>query len=226
VKDAVTDKVDYLGVDTTKPLADVRLLQKMLESSKGDMKAVDVETALRVLGVVSGFSDCSRLTSYLVQLMRHPSPQVRSKCALLLGRANLNLDRVNAFLQAGDGRLRANAVESLWGQDSEKVRRLLWEATRDSHGRVVINALLGLCKAGDREAFARLEALAGSPDPLLRSGAAWAMGEMGAAEFEPTLAKLEQDEDGKVQAMAARSRTKLNPPPDSAPGQAPDPPAA
>jgi HEAT repeat protein len=212
MNDAINNR-ECLGVDLTEPLADVRLMQKMLALSGGDILAVLPETALQVLGVVDSLSDCSRLTSYLVQLLRHPSAQVRSKAALTLGRANLNLNRVQAFLEESDDRVRANAVESLWGHTSEKVQRILWEATRDPSGRVAVNALLGLCKAGDRKAFARLEALAVSPEPVLRAGAAWAMGETADLEFAATLARLEHDEDEKVRAITVKSLRKLERPP-------------
>ena len=195
------------------PLEDVRVMQRMLASGGGDVREVKIETALQALRAVSKLSDCSRLTSYLVQLLRHPSVQVRSKVTLLLGRANLNLSRVHGFLEASDSRQRANAVESLWGHAHAEVRRTLWGATHDSNGRVVVNALLGLYKAGDHKAVARLKDLAGAYEPVLRSGAAWAMGETGDREFAPELARLELDEDEKVRAMAARSRTKLKLPP-------------
>jgi HEAT repeat protein len=118
---------------------------------------------------------------------------------------------VRGFLETGDDRQRANAVESLWGHVSqESVRKLLWEATRDRNRRVVVNALLGLCKGGDRPAFTRLEALADSPDSVTRAGVAWAMGELEAPEFAAVLEKLEQDADEKVRSMAARVRKKLD----------------
>ncbi len=133
------------------PLLDALLVSKMLANTAGNIRAVEVETALRVLALVGAISDCSRLSSYLVQLMRHPSSHVRSKATLLLGRANLNLSRIKGFLASDDLRVRANAVESLWGLRDPEVLGVLREASRDTHGRVAINALVGLCKAGDRD---------------------------------------------------------------------------
>jgi len=194
------------------PLLDARLVSRILAKAAGDIRAVEVDTALRVLGLAGAISDCSRLSSYLVQLMRHPSSHVRSKATLLLGRANLNLSRVKGFLASDDVRVRANAVESLWGFRSDEVLGVLRDARKDSHGRVAINALVGLCKAGDRDAYDRLKRMAGSTTAAIRAGAAWAMGELGNQEFDPLLADLEQDADGKIRAMAARSRAKLTPP--------------
>jgi hypothetical protein len=202
---------------TAEPLLDVRLVRKMLANCGGDVRAIKSSMALRVLRLVEAISDCSRLSSYFVQLMRHPSSEVRSKVALLMGRANLNLARIKSFLASDDSRLRANAVESLWGRGEADVQALFREASKDPRGRVAINALLGLCKAGDRDAVARLIHFASSENPIVRAGAAWAMGETGNVKFEETLRKLEQDPDVKVTAMVARSLKKVLPRESAAP---------
>ena len=199
-------------VAAVEPLLDVHLFRKMMENAKGDVGAVKSATALHVLGLVGAISNCSRLTLFLVQFLRHPSVKVRSKTALLLGRANWNLARVKKFLTANDERVRANALESLWKHSEPDVLTILREATKDPCGRVAVNALLGLCQAGDREAYARVAMLAESTDPALRSGAAWVMGETGDPEFGAALEKLEQDGDAKVKTMAEKSRKKLRPP--------------
>jgi hypothetical protein len=65
---------------------------------------------------------------------------------------------------------------------------------------------------GDRKAYSRLAELAETSDPALRSGAAWAMGEIGDPEFGDTLEKLVQDADVKVSDMARKSQKKLRGP--------------
>lgn len=191
------------------PLLDVRLVRKMFANCGGHVRAINSALALRVLWLVEAISDCSRLSSYFVQLMRHPSPEVRSKVVLLMGRSNHNLTRVKSFLASDDSRLRANAVESLWGCTDAEVLALFRDAAKDPRGRVAINALLGLCKAGDQDAPLRLIQLAGAENPILRSGAAWAMGEAGDPQFEEILEELERDPVQKVSAMAARSHKRL-----------------
>lgn len=198
------------------PLLDVQIMKAVLARSGADVAAVKAPAASRALQLVASFSNGARLTAYLVRFLRHPNAEVRSKAVLLLGRANLNLSRVRNFLSSCDGRVRANAVETLWGRQEPDVRAVLWEAAKDTHGRVAVNALLGLCKAGDREAPLRLEKLAGSPDPVLRSGAAWAMGETGNRDFVPVLQMLAQDPDPKVRAMTAKSLEQLTPQTDGA----------
>jgi HEAT repeat protein len=191
------------------PLLDAHLARRMMSKHGGDARTIKADTALRVLRLIAEISDGSRVTSCLVQLLSHPNLEVRAKAVLLLGRANLNLTRVRGFLTSSDSRVRASAVEALWGSVDSSVRAVLWNATGDPSGRVAVNALLGLCKAGDREAFTQLVTLASSPDPVLRSGAAWAMGEAGAPEFAQALDLLAQDAHAKVRAMAGKSRKKL-----------------
>jgi HEAT repeat protein len=191
------------------PLLDIQLVRQLVANSSGKVAAIKNAEALHALELVDAISDCSRLGSYLIQFLNHPNDKVRSKAALMLGRSNWNLARLQGLLESDDSRLRANAVESLWGHRHPDVRKILWSATQDPSSRVVINALLGLCQAGDREAYARLAELANASDPVLRSGTAWAMGETGSPEFGEALEKLAQDEDAKVRAMAGRSQKKL-----------------
>jgi hypothetical protein len=204
-------------IASVEPFLDVHLVRQLVDNAAGRMGAIKNAEALRVLGLVDAISDCSRLGSYLVQFLNHPSHKVRSKAALLFGRSNWNLARVERLLASDDSRLRANAVESLWGHRHPDVRKILWNATRDTCGRVVVNALLGLCQLGDREAYTLLASFAATTDPGLRSGVAWAMGEIGDPEFGEALGKLAQDGDAKVRAMAEKSQKKLRAPEPAAP---------
>lgn len=208
------------NLSSVEPLLDARMVNKLIAIVGGDIRSVDVQAGLRVLSLVEAISDCSHLSMYLVQLMRHPSAHMRSKAALLLGRANLNLGRTKSHLASEDPRIRANAVAALWGWRDPHILTLLQEAARDKHPRVAINALVGLCKAGDAEAVDRLKRLAISPDASVRIGAAWAMGGLESPEFVPVLTTLEQDADSKVGAMAARFSKA---PPVATPASAVDP---
>lgn len=194
------------------PLLDVHLVRYVVEKAAGKVSAIKNADALHALELVDAISDCSRLGSYLIQFLNHPHDKVRSKAALMLGRSNWNLTRLESLLASEDSRLRANAVESLWGHRHEDVRKILWNATEDPSGRVVINALLGLCLVRDREAHSLLVRLAEASDPALRSGAAWAMGESGDQEFGEALEKLATDGHAKVRAMAEKSQKKLHKP--------------
>jgi HEAT repeat protein len=200
----------------SRPLLEARLMRKMLENADGTGAAVPMEVALRVMKMVEAISDCSRVAVYLTQLERHPSAEVRSKAALLLGRGNVNVGRVRRFLTSQDARLRANAVESLWGMNTPQARSLFWDAATDSNRRVSINALVGLCKAGDPEARRKLVDLVRGADPVSRRAAVWAMGTLRDAEFSHILEPLTNDSDENLRAMAVQSLAMLHIPPPAA----------
>lgn len=194
------------------PRLDVRLVRQVSANATDGIGSIPSAVALRLLGLVDAISDCLLLAPNLIQFQRHPSDKVRSKAALMLGRCNWNLNRLENQMASDDGRVRANAVEALWGNVHEKVRTILWSATEDPCRRVALNALVGLCQAGDRAAYRRLTELADTFDPLTRSGVAWAMGEIGDPEFADALEKLGQDHDAKVREMVARSQKRLRMP--------------
>jgi hypothetical protein len=73
------------NLSTAEPHQDVRLVRKMLANAAGDIRAVKADSAMRMLTLAEQISDCSRVSSYFVQLMRHPNPQVRPKVPLLMG---------------------------------------------------------------------------------------------------------------------------------------------
>jgi hypothetical protein len=191
------------------PMLDIHLLRSAAAAMGGDLRSTETELALRLLGLVDAVSDCSRVSAYLVQFADHRDAKVRSKVALLLGKSNWNLTRIKSLLASDDARLRANAVESLWGSTQKEVLTMLWKASEDSSPRVIINAFLGLCLMNDRKAFSSLTKLADATNPILRSGVAWAMGEIGDPEFSEVLERLEQDIDANVRAMAQSSKNKL-----------------
>jgi hypothetical protein len=188
---------------------DVRLVQRTIANSTDGVGSISDTVALRLLQLVDAISDCSLLSSSLIQFLRHPSEKVHSKAALMLGRSNWNPDRMESLLASENGRLRANAVESLWGHGHQGIEEILWAATQDSCARVVVNALFGLCQLGNSEAHLQLAALADTADPVLRCSAAWAMGENGDPQFDEALQKLEQDAVANVKEMAEKSRKKL-----------------
>jgi hypothetical protein len=197
---------------SAEPILDARLLHKLLANAGGEVRGIKTSAALRALRLVEAISGCARISSYLIQLLRHPSPEVQSKVALLIGRANLNLTRVKKFLSSEDDRLRANTVESLWGHQSSAVREVLRDAVKDSSARASMNALTELCRLGDPEACERITYAATSHDPVERSRGAWAMGECGNPEFAAPLEKLGADPDARVRGMAQKSRAKLRKP--------------
>lgn len=172
-KDLLKDTVDRLKENSeTGELGPLTLL---MSEAGGDLRLVSAERALKVLAALEEEPGLNAMIRYLAH---HPSSHVRSKIALLLGRARPDVQRVRSHLATSNGRLRANAIESLWGASTPEALDLFREAARDAFPRAAVNALMGLAKAGEAEAYKTLTRWASGEDESRRPGALWAIGEL------------------------------------------------
>ncbi|MBM3813053.1 MAG: hypothetical protein FJW20_15635 [Acidimicrobiia bacterium] len=171
----------------------------------------------QALEILSAVSDGSRIFPDLIQLMGHPDQHIRSKVALIVGRARKNPAWICGFMQDKDPRTRANAVEALIGETSPDAIRVLRIASADSHHRVAANAWLGLLTARQPDAFGGLLRMAASEKPADQAAAAWALGQFGSAECIPALKRLRDSPHSDVKrsalrALVAARRKSPNPP--------------
>jgi HEAT repeat protein len=150
------------------------------------------------------------LMPVLRKLMESHHPKVRSKAALLMGRAVLSEEWFASRMKEEDGRVRANAIEALWNVDLPRRRAVFELATQDSAPRVAANGWIGLYELGAVESLAGLIEMAGSDDAGRRSSAAWAMGWARDARFRPTLQRMHNDPDCVVQANASKALERLD----------------
>ncbi len=187
------------------PMLDIKLLHMGFPSDGGAVCDIDIVRARRVLALVNEMPPRRHILFPLVSLLRSPDSQVRSKAATLYGRTSRNAEWVRSRLAEPDARVRANAVESLWGENSDAARAVLKEASRDRHHRVAANAWIGLDQAGAREAAASLKKMAAAEDPMARAAAAFAMGRTGRAEFKPLLEKMLKDSTPHARSQALRA---------------------
>jgi|SRR5579872_2701204 len=192
---------------------DVRLLRTLLQKN-GSTAAKELEeitsseAGLRMLDIMSEVSDGTKVLSTMTRLMSHPDPRVRSKAALLVGRSNKNHKWVQERLTETDARVRANAVESLWGADNAGSRAVYWSALGDEDSRVVANAVLALYRLGDPGSIRLIHQLATHPDVSFRVSGIWVMGETGDPRFLPPLARLISDSDLRGNAFRAIAKLK------------------
>jgi HEAT repeat protein len=170
---------------------------------------VDIVRAKRVLAIVNELPASRRILLPLMNLLHSPDPKVRSKAVSLYGRISQDAGWVRKQLDEGDARVRANAVESLWGTDSTSARAVLQEASRDQHHRVAANALVGLHRIGADDVAAALQEMALAQEPMGRAAAAFAMGQILRADFKPVLQSLLKDESPQVRSQALRSLIRL-----------------
>jgi hypothetical protein len=148
------------------------------------------EVAMRLLDLLGAICTTNRVLPLIVRLLQDPHPRLQSKAALLIARANMAPQTAAQLLMEGDARVRANAVEALWGCDTPLARGLFREGARDVNNRVVGNALLGLYLIGDTSAIPQILRMGVSADPLFRATAAWVMARTGNPRFLPVLKGL------------------------------------
>lgn len=191
------------------PMLDIKLLHMGFPTDGGAVCDIDIVRARRVLALVNEMPPRRHILFPLVNLLRSPDAQVRSKAATLYGRTSRNAEWVRSRLAEPDARVRANAVESLWGERSDAARAVLKEASRDRHHRVVANAWIGLDQAGAREAIASLKRMAGAEDPMARAAAAFAMGRTGHTEFKPVLEQMLKDSSPHARSQALRALIRI-----------------
>ena len=169
-------------------------------------EAANSATIERILDLLEAVSTSPKIVNPLAYLMRDPNPRLRSKATLLIGRRVQNTRLAEGCLKhQGDSRVRASAVESLWGVSSAAVGEVFRSAAKDLNNRVKGNALLGLYRLGDQGSIASILAMAADPKPLFRATAAWTMGQTADPRFLPTLEKLARDLYASVRKNAAKA---------------------
>ena len=167
-----------------------RMVMESVQASDGTLPDPEF-----LLGLLEGLNGGMHLFATLGDLRRSEDPRLRSKMALLLGRAARAQEWFHSLKDDPDPRVRANAVESLWSSDGPFASACFFSALQDPHQRVVGNALVGLYLQGDSEAVAGLAAMAGHANPLFRTAAAWSMGRTGDPRFVELLRQMRRNAD-------------------------------
>ena len=70
-------------------------------------------------------ADSQRILPSLMRRLRVSNPYLRSTVVKMIGKGSKSVKWVRAKLSESDPRVRANAVEALWGVDSAEARALL-----------------------------------------------------------------------------------------------------
>lgn len=196
------------------PQFDVRLLRSVVRNN-GSSSPQELETlvgspsGMRMLDLLGAVSDGTRVLTTMTQLLSHPNSHVRSKAALLVGRSNKNHKWVQERLEEADARVRANAVESLWGSDTAGSHAVFRVATSDEDNRVVGNAALGLYRQGDAGSIKLILEMFADERPDFRSTAIWVMGETEDPRFVPMLARVLGEPGPELRGAALRAMAHL-----------------
>lgn len=189
------------------PTLEVALLQRVFNTGTDD---ASLRRLLRALDIAGTIADGDRIRHQLVILRRIRDRRVQSKLTLILARRVRETEWIEQQFEDPDPRVRANVVEGLWdAADSKEKRALLWRATHDTHNRVLGNALVGLVRMKDVEAFWMLDSMSRNPSAAFRASAAWAMGETGDPRFAEQLRKMVRKETGGVRRNALQALVRL-----------------
>jgi hypothetical protein len=172
--------------------------------------AVNVPRLVRLLDVLAAASAQPRFYLFQTELLNYPDSSVRSKSALLIACTSKSAALVGRLLLDEDPRVQANAVEALWTFDPVEARPLLLQAARSKLPRVAGNAAVGLYRGGDLSSVRFLFSMAREDDPVRRTSAAWAMGEIGDPRFLPFLTAWFPNSSGdeKVNVIQALGRIR------------------
>lgn len=173
------------------------------------LEAINEQEAERILKIVEEVSDSMRIRPSLAPLLHHPNRRIRSKAALLIGRSNRNPELAAEQLSDEDARVRASAVEAMWGMDDPACAAFLYDAVRDPHQRVAGNAIVGLYILHHVSSIRLLHELADRPSLAWQITAAWAMGITGSPRFQPALTRLMNAGDPQLRQHAIRSLARI-----------------
>jgi len=183
-------------------LSDVTLARQLADSASEEGSPLSPNEVGRLMEILAEISDGPRVVPSLMRMLRHPNPYLRSKAVKLIGRGGRSIKWVRSRLAESDPRIRANAIEAIWGLDSEEARELLRSAARDGNNRVAGNVVVALYRIGDCAAIGEMLKMAAHGSALFRATAAWAMGETGDPRFSGALAGLMRDSSTAVRTRA------------------------
>ncbi|HID56476.1 TPA: VWA domain-containing protein [Candidatus Poribacteria bacterium] len=199
--------VDLLGelpVELAKTLG--KILKKVDEGVVLDIarsaRGINREKSVKLLDILYDVADNEGIAPILVNLLASDDRKIRSKTALILGKLSDNLHFFHNALKDPDPRVRANAVEGLWGLDNPKAKDIYLEALRDENNRVRANAAKGLYEMGDPRGLQTLKEMIEDNDGMMRASSAWVLGEVGDTSM---MGKLESMAVGDPAEIARRN---------------------
>jgi hypothetical protein len=180
------------------------------DAAQKESRGLGGPACLRLLEIVTAVSNNGRSILTLTRLLRHPDYKLRSKAALLLGK----IKRTNTFIEPlmadKDPRVRANAIESMWGVEAKGVEEAFWCAVSDSDNRVAGNALYGLYQLGAPASIGHLTSMAHDTREEFRNTAVWVMSHTGDPRFLSVLSSMVADPNCANRSGILRAMAKLN----------------
>lgn len=187
---------------------DTRLVRLALDAK---IDACDGRRKIRrALDVLGALPSNARTLPMLIRFLRSHDPSVRSKAVLLAVRVKRDARFAHPYLKDTDARVRANAVEALWGVDDPDVRAAFHCAALDCHPRVVANAVVGLFLSKDPGAANVLREMLASGDPRTTASAIWVIGRCREEAFLPFVKEMALSSQPGVRRAALLALVRIN----------------
>ena len=200
----------FLDID---PSFDVKLAERLPNRRESNLcDALDSVRSTRALDILDQTSQGRRLLPILGHLPTYRDNRISAKATLFVGRRVQNPSWTKKQLSHRDPRVRANAVEALWGLETAAAVNLLEDCSDDHNNRVLGNSLLGLHILGRGDAERRTLEIASDGEYQFRSTAAWILGKMAGPECLDCLTRMVRDNHPLVRSTALRSLRELRRP--------------
>lgn len=175
----------------------------------GTLRSDDPDRVVAAIQFLEGFAS-EGTTDAIAALLDHPNARVRASAVGSLGRkADPSLvERVTPLLNDPDPRVRANAVEALGATKIPDLVTKLRPLLQDSSARARVNSMFTIVALEGNDAALEwmpfLQELAHG-DPLARSTATYALGQLPLEQSIQLLGELLKDPDIQIRCEAAQA---------------------
>jgi len=174
------------------------------------IRTEDAPLVMRALAEVQEMQQTLGTVAFLFALLNADAPQIQSKAAWLIQKADGELRYTWRLVRHPSPRVRANTLEALLDFRDLRALEYFRSCAADTHSRVRSVAGVGLCRSGDASGWEILMRLVCSPlIPYRRSGV-WALGMCGNADHLCLLEFLvRSDRDTRVRQLAVGAAEKI-----------------
>jgi HEAT repeat protein len=200
VEDAIRVARQRASEDHSYDLQIAQFVNSLFLANTVDIRALD--RGLEILGAIAS---PGRLASVLRNALAQADPEIRSKAAVALTRHAESTAMAEKLAIDPDPRVRANAIEALWGRKTAAVEVILKRALEDRNHRVVANAAYGLYLIDPAKYSVALEVLLEHSKASYRIAAAWMVRKIGDPKNLGLLKNLVRDKDPDVRKAAFRT---------------------
>jgi hypothetical protein len=208
------EDVERLPLETSAKIADFALLfdrefDLRLAERLEQHRIAEGAVRLRLVELIERVSRGSRAIERIKFLADDPDKRVRSKIVRLLGRISDEAADARRKLGDPDPRVRAAAVEALWGHAPEHGRPVFTAALDDPNHRVRGNAVYGLYRLDDTSCLLPLRQLLEDGEELARRAGLWTVEQTRDPRYLPLIARMMSTAGPEARSRCLRAMTAV-----------------